>query len=119
MPKRRKRCADKSGTRITISGVWIKYDLLRTLRNEVTMALLSDDRDRNSSLTNASIYEAMLDPIDAELTRLRQLAVTLEAVSRKEIREKAQILRDVITAADERSALRLAKSLADDIVQLF
>ena len=119
MPKRRKRCTDRSVARVSLSGVWIKYDLLRTLRNEVTTVLLSEDHDRHSSKTNASVYQAMLDPIDTELARLRQLAINLEAANRQEIREKAQILRDVIAAADDRSALQLAKSLADDIVQLF
>ncbi|MGI9425915.1 MAG: hypothetical protein ACR2PA_22260 [Hyphomicrobiaceae bacterium] len=116
MPKRRHRRSDKSATRISLSGIWSKYDVLRTLRGEIIAALLPDDLQRDGSKNNVSVYKAMLDPIDSELDRLRNLSVGVEATSREEIRQKAQILRDALESKDKTIVLPLAKSLADDIV---
>ena len=117
MPKRRRRRTDKSARRISVSGVWFKCEVLRTLRDEVTAALLSDDQGRDGSNNNASVYRSMLDPIDAELARLRQLAIELEARDREEIRQKAQILQDAIDEPNGSVALHLARSLAKDIME--
>lgn len=117
MPDKRPDNTDHESSALSLAGIWPKFDALRQVRKRTADELLPDPKVEHDSQHSALVHRKMLDPIDAELVRLGELAATYKAQSRADVKHKAQILDELIRLEKTEVITVLARSLAQDIAE--